>query len=151
LEASWRKRSLAAGTALVLASSEFSIIWLLLIDRRDYAAVFLAFATVVPTVCIVPYFLLVTRRAFAAVLFTGSVVFCAKLLGCVVVVLVYGWNASKHSPPYTDMPWMRPNLLVWLFLFNTAVMSICFYEAGRKRFLRDFFRGADQYQIKSNE
>ena len=38
LEAGWRKRSLAAGMALVLASSAFSVIWLLQIAHRDYAA-----------------------------------------------------------------------------------------------------------------
>jgi hypothetical protein len=55
-----------------------------------------------------------------------------KLLGCVVVVLVYGWDASERG--YTTMPWTRPNLLVWLFWLNTGVLCLVCYYLGVGRF-----------------
>jgi hypothetical protein len=130
----WRGRMTTVGTALFFASSVFSLLWLILIDAHDFVAVFLAFSILIPSWCIVPYLTLLTRKPFAAVLFTLFAVLGAKLLGCVVVVLIYGWHADRHVPPYTDMPWERPNLLVWVFLFNTAVLSAWFYILGERKF-----------------
>jgi len=130
----WRERMTTIGTALFLASAVFSLLWLILIDGRDYVAVFLAFSIVIPSMCMVPYLTLLTRKPFAAVLFTLFAVLGTKLLGCVVVVLVYGWHADRHVPPYTDMPWECPNLLVWVFLLNTAILSLWLYILGKRRF-----------------
>jgi len=63
---------------------------------------------------------------------------CMKLLGCVVVVLLHGWDASERG--YTIMPWTRPNLLVWLFWINTGVLSLGFYWLGVRRFCREIIR-----------
>ena len=67
--------------------------------------------------------------------FALFIVFCMKLLGGIVVVLVYGWHASEHGVPrYTDMPWTHPNLMVWLFWLNTGVLSLSLYRLGARRF-----------------
>jgi len=91
--------------------------------------------------CIVPYLTLFTRKPFAAVLFTLFAVLLTKCLAGAVVVQVYGWNAGKHVPPYTDLPWEHPNLHVWVFLLNTAVLCLWFYILGRRKF-RVIYQGA---------
>jgi len=128
----WRQRMLTVGTALFLAFLVFSLEILALSGTRDFVAVFLAFLALIPALCVVPFFTLVTRRPAAAVVFALVVVFSMKLLGGIVVVLVYGWNANEHG--YTDMPWTHPNLLVWLFWFNTGVLSLLLCHLGARRF-----------------
>ena len=131
-EQTWRKWMIAAGVALFCALVAFSLLCLALNDAQDFVAVFLAFLILIPSLCVVPFLTLVTRRPVAAVVFALFIVFCMKLLGGIVVVLVYGWHASEHG--YTDMPWTHPNLLVWLFWLNTGVLSLSLYLLGARRF-----------------
>jgi hypothetical protein len=128
----WRKRMGAVTAALLAAWVAFSSVHLALSDRYDFVSVFLALSALIPSCCIVPYLTLVTRKPVAAVVFTLFLVGCMKLLGCVVVVLVYGWDASERS--HTTMPWARPNLLVCLFWVNTGVLSLWLYYLGGRRF-----------------
>jgi hypothetical protein len=128
----WRTRMGAVTAALLAAWAVFSSVHLALNDRHDFVSVLLALSALIPACCIVPYLTLVTRKPFAAVVFTVFLVGCMKLLGCGVVVLVYGWDASERG--YTTMPWTRPNLLVWLFWVNTGVLSLVCYGLGVRRF-----------------
>ena len=132
----WKHFMRTLSLALIAASAIFSSLLLVLNDARDLIAVALAFLILIPSLCVVPYLTLLTRKPFAAVVFTLCAVFCMKLLGCVVVVLVYGWHADAHDPPYTDMPWAHPNLLVWLFSLFTAILSLSLYFLGKRRFFR---------------
>jgi hypothetical protein len=132
----WQNWMRTLSLALIAAAAIFSLLLSVLSDARDLIAVALAFLILIPSLCVVPYFTLLTRKPFAAVVFTLCAVFCMKLLGCVVVVLVYGWHADAHDPPYTDMPWTNPNLLVWLFWLFTAILSWSLYFLGKKRFFR---------------
>jgi hypothetical protein len=75
---------------------------------------------------------LLTRKPFAAVVFALALVGCMKLLGGVVVVLAYGWNASQQG--HTRMPWTDPNLLVWVFWIATGVYSAALYVLGYRAF-----------------
>ena len=129
----WRKRMTAVGIALLSAFVTFSLLCLTLNDPHDFVAVFLAFSLLIPSFCVVPFLVLLTRKRYAAVVFTLSLVGLMKMLGCVVVVLVYGWYADTLG--YTQMPWMHPNLLVWLFWFNNGVLAVSCYILGRRRFL----------------
>ena len=128
----WRTRVVAVTVALLANWVAFSLLHLALNDRYDVVALLLALSALIPSCCIVPYLTQVTRNPFAAVVFTVFLVACMKLLGCVVVVVVYGWNASERG--YTTMPWAHPNLLVWLFWANTGVLSLCCYCLGLRRF-----------------
>jgi hypothetical protein len=133
----WRRRMAAAIVSLFSAGSIFSMLSLALNDSRDFVEVFLAFLILIPALCVAPFFMLSARKLVAAVVFTVFTVFCMKLLGCIVVVLVYGWHASSHDPPYTDMPWTHPNLLVWLFWLNTGILSLWLYLLGRRRYMQN--------------
>ena len=128
----WRKRMVAVTVAQLAAWAGFSSVHLALNDRHDFVSVLLALSALIPSCCIVPYLTLVTRKPFAAVVFTVFLVGCMKLLGCVVVVLVHGWDASERG--YTTMPWAHPNLLVWVFWANTGVLSLVCYCLGASRF-----------------
>jgi hypothetical protein len=139
-EGIWRERMGAVAGALLSAFVVFSFLCLALNDPHDFVAVFLAFLILIPSFCIVPYLSLVTRKPFAAVVFALSLVGCMKLLGGVVVVLVYGWYAAEQG--HTAMPWTHPNLLVWLFWLNTGVLSLAFYLLGARRFRAKYDRAA---------
>jgi len=143
----WDERMRTVGTALVLASLLFSMIWLTLIDTRDFVAVFLACSIMIPSVCIVPCLTLFTRKPFAGVLFALFAVLLTKCLAGAVVVTVYGWHASEHVPPYTDLPWEDPNLHVWVFLLNTTVLCIWTYLLGKRKF-RDVYERAASQRVK---
>lgn len=132
LSHTWNWRMGVLGVALLSAAVVFSLLCLILNDPSDLVLVILAGLIPIPSLCIAPYLTLATRKPFAAVVFTVALVACMKLLGCVVVVLVYGWYASEQG--HTTMPWTRPNLLVWLFWLNTAVLSTIFYFQGKWRY-----------------
>ena len=99
---------------------------------RDLIAPMLALMALVPSLTVVPYLTLSTRRPFAAVVFSLLLVGCMKFLGAIVVVLVYGWDAAEKG--HTTMPWNRPDLLVWLFWGNCAVLSATCYVLAARRF-----------------
>ena len=141
-EQTWRKRMMTTGVALLAAFVAFSALCLTLNDAQDFVAVFLAFLILIPALCVVPFLTLVTGRPFAAVVFTLMSVFGMKLIGAIVVVLVYGWHADRHVPPYTDMPWTHPNMLVWLFWINTGVLSLSLYLLGARKFQARYDRAA---------
>lgn len=128
----WRTRMVAVSIALVVAWVAFSALHLALHGQEDLVSVWLALSALVPSCCIVPYLTQITRKPLAAVVFTVFLVGCMKLLGCVVVVLVHGWDASERG--HTTMPWAHPNLLVWLFWTNTGVLSLVCYFLGVRRF-----------------
>jgi hypothetical protein len=127
-----RMRLVAVIAALFANWVAFSALHLALNDRSDFVSPLQALSALIPSCCIVPYLVQVTRKPVAAVVFTVFLVGCMKLLGCVVVVLVHGWDASERG--YTTMPWARPNLLVWLFWGNTAVLSLGCAGLGFWRF-----------------
>jgi len=131
----WRLRMLAITAALFLAFIIFSALCFFLNDKRDAWAIFLTSLILIPTICITPYFAVLSRNSLAAVIFTLFLVFCMKLLGCIVVVIVYGWHADIHG--HTTLPWTHPNLLVWLCWINTGVLSAAFYFLGKRRFMRE--------------
>jgi hypothetical protein len=149
-EQTWRNRMATAAVSLFSAGVIFSLLSLALNDSQDFVEVILAFLIPIPALCVAPFFMLITRKMVAAVVFTVFTVFGMKLLGCIVVVLVYGWHASSHDPPYTDMPWTHPNLLVWLFWLNTGVLSVWLYRLGKRRYMRNMTAPTMRSENKSD-
>ena len=160
----WSQRMLPLGIALFVSFVVFSVICLLLNNPHDFGtpkaeddqgiwwrafvfdtphdfvAPMLALMTLIPSLCIVPYFVLVTRKPLAAVIFTALLVGCMKFLGATVVVLIYGWDADAQGR--THMPWNHPDLLVWLFWGFSGVFSLIFYCCGARRFHLMYDRAA---------
>jgi hypothetical protein len=130
---SWAPTIAPLAASLVLAAAVFSALcWILREGVEDpFIAPMLAFMSLVPALGITPYFVLTLRQRFAAVVFTVALVGGMKLLGCLVVVLIYGWDADEQGR--LGLPWHRPDLLVWLFWsFTAALSATLFVLAGRK-------------------
>jgi hypothetical protein len=117
----WNTKLAAAAISLVTAWIIFAGMCLPLSPRDATVSPTLAFLGLVPALCVTPWMLAVTRNPFIAAVFTMTLVACMKMLGCILVVLVYGWDASERG--YTALPWTDPNLLVWSFFAFTAVLS----------------------------
>ncbi len=128
----WRKRMSTVALALLAAWVAFSASCLILNDRHDLIAPVLALASLIPALCIAPYFTLTTRKPLAAVVLTLSALGCMKLVAGGVTCLVYGWHASEHG--HTAMTWTHPNLIVWTFLVASGILCASFYVLGARRF-----------------
>jgi hypothetical protein len=128
----WRIKMLALALALMAAFVLFSTLLLSFNDSHDVAALLVALTTLVPSLCLVPYLTLLTRKPYAAVVFTIFLVGCMKLLGGIVVRVVYGPYSVEEG--HTTMPWTDPNLLVWVFWIATAILSVALYSTGYRRF-----------------
>ncbi len=152
----WRQRIWPLSAALLVACIVFSLVCVLVNNPhdfgspqaeadqgiwwrafvfntpRDFVAPMLALMTLVPSLCIVPYLVLVTRKPWAAIVFSALLVGCMKLLGATVVVLNYGWDADVQGR--TRMTWNHPDLLVWLFWSFTGLLSLAFCLLGVRRF-----------------
>jgi hypothetical protein len=130
----WRVKVLALAVVLIAASGIFSALLLSLNDPQDVESLLLAFLIPVPSVCLVPYLTLATRKPYAAVVFALFLVGCMKLLGGAVVWVVYGPNSVAEG--HTRMPWTNPNLLVWVFWASTAALCGVLYALGRRQYRR---------------
>jgi hypothetical protein len=129
----WRVKMTALGLAVVGAVGVFTAFVWAMIGRPDALVPLFAALAVVPALCCVPFLAVVTGRPYAAVLFAALLLAAVKLAGCVVAVLVYGWNAQEEG--HLTLPWERPNLLVWLCLAGAMVLSAVLYPLGRRAFL----------------
>src|SRR5262245_4793817 len=125
----WRAKVTALGLAMAAAVGVFTAFAWAMIGRPDALVPLLAVAAIVPSLCCVPYLAVVTGKPYAAVLFTVFLLAAVKLAGCVVAVLVYGWNAQAEG--HLALPWDQPNLLVWLCLAGAMVVSVVMYPLGR--------------------
>lgn len=101
---------------------------------RDFAAPILAALSIAASICIVPYMTMLTRSRFAAVVFSGTLVACMKFAGAIVVVAKYGWYANEEG--HMTLPWHKPDLLVWLFLGFSSLLSIACYALGNRCFVQ---------------
>jgi hypothetical protein len=129
----WRAKMTALGLAVAGAVGVFTAFAWAMIGRPDGLVPLFAALAVVPALCCVPFLAAVTGRPYAAVLLAALLLGAVKLAGCVVVVLVYGWNAQAAG--HTTLPWERPNLLVWLCLAGAMALSAVLYPLGRRAFL----------------
>jgi len=83
--------------------------------------------------CIVPYLTLLTRKPFAAVVFSAFLLGCMKGVAGVVVNLVYGWGDGHH-----EIPWTAPNLMLSTFWVAASVLSVSFYLLGVRKFRTEY-------------
>jgi hypothetical protein len=127
----WLDRMRVLAVALSLAWVALSILWIALVDRHDWVALFVAAQTLIPALCIVPYLTLITRKPFAAVVFSAFLLGCAKAIAGIVVNLVYGWSNGHH-----EMPWTEPNLMLSTFWAAAMVLCSSCYLLGARVFSR---------------
>jgi hypothetical protein len=114
---------------LISASIVFSLLWLTLADAHDLVTPFIAFQSLIPSFCIVPYLSLVAGKPAAAVILSAFLVGCMKMVAGIVVNLVYGWNYGHH-----ELPWTDPNLMLWSFWVATAILSVSLFFLGANKY-----------------
>jgi hypothetical protein len=127
----WSDKMLALALALFLAWAGFSVLWLVLVDRHDWVALFIGLQILIPSFCVVPYLSLITGWPFAAVVFSAILVGCAKGIAGAIVCLVYGWSGPRHD---TSFPWTAPNLMLSTFWVNAVILCACCYRLGARAF-----------------
>ena len=128
----WLAKMSALSIAVLCAVAVFTLAWFALSDTVDHRVPSLALLTVLPALGGVPYFTLKTRKLFLGVLFATLLLCSIKILGCVVVRMVYGPDALAQG--YMAMDWRRPNLLVVLCAVGALVYSMVLYGFGSRRF-----------------
>jgi hypothetical protein len=129
----WRAKVMALGLAMLAALCVFTACAWAMLGRPDALVPLLATVAIIPALCCVPYLAVVTGIPYAAVLFAVFLLAAVKLVGCLVAIFVYGWNAQEEG--HLTLPWERPNLLVWLCLAGAIIMSVVMYPLGRQAFL----------------
>jgi hypothetical protein len=134
----------AAGLALSVAWAMFSILWITLVDRHEFVALFIAFQILIPALGIVPCLMLMTRQMFAGVVLSLFLLGCMKFVAGIVVNLVYGWGDVHQdgTPGSHELPWTSPNLMLSAFWTGAAILSISLYCIGARRFKIESERGA---------
>jgi len=129
-------RSIVAALLLATATSAmiFTIFVWAIAGYADLSVPIFAVLAVIPAIGCVPFLAITCGRPYYGVLAAILLMTVIKLAGCVVVVLVYGWNAQEHG--YTALPWRDPNLLVCLCLSGAMLSSLMLFALGRREFLR---------------
>ena len=127
----WSDRMRTLAVALFLAWVGFSVLWLLLVDPRDWVALFIGLQILIPSLCVAPYLSLITRWPFASVVFTAFLLGCAKGIAGAIVSLVSGWSGPRHD---TSFPWTEPNLMLSMFWVNAIILCACCYGLGARAF-----------------
>ncbi len=128
----WRIKLIALGLAVACAVAVFTGAWFALSGTVDFGVPALAFLSVLPVWCAVPYFTLKMQKPFTGILMAMFSVAMIKLLSCLVVRMVYGANALADG--YMAMSLGSPNLLVWLCIAGVLVYSGVFYRLGFQQF-----------------
>jgi len=134
---SWHVKMLVVGAGLISAAIVFSLLWLAIADAHDLVTPFIAFQTLIPSFCIVPYITLITRKPAAAVILSAFLLGCMKMVAGIVVNLVYGWNYGHH-----DLPWTNPNLMLSAFWTATSILSASLLFLGMKKYRSLLYRVA---------
>lgn len=134
----WKAKMLALILATALEVAFFVVVCEALNEAPGSATVIclLSLHAVVPALCIVPYFTVVTGKPYAAVIIAGAILGACKVAGDVVALLVYGPQAERQG--YLSATWAHPNLLSLVFIIGTAVCSLLFYALGRRSFSRRY-------------
>ena len=136
---SWLDKVSTLAVFLSLAWISFSLLWIALVDPHDFVALFVGFEILIPSLCVVPYLTLLTRKPFAAVVFTAFLLGCMKGVAGVVVNLFYGWGNGHH-----EIPWTSPNLMLSMFWVASVVLCLWCYLLGARKFQSEYEQVARQ-------
>ncbi len=124
----WRDKVLTTGAALLFAWVLFSLLWLAIVDVHDFLGVFIGFQILIPSLCVVPYLTMITRKRFAAVVLSAFLLGSMKMIAGIVVNLHYGWGDGHH-----EIPWTEPNLMLSAFWAAATILcTTCYFLAARR-------------------
>jgi hypothetical protein len=150
-----RSTMLALSLALFAAFVVFSALSLLVNDSQDCVVPMLALMAIVPAIGMTPYFVLATRKRFAAIVFTIFLVGLGKSVAATAAEYVDPnapgrFAVNPDGSVYMPMPWSHPNLRVWLFWTYNGVLSLSFFLLAMRRF-HAMHRGMPESEVARDD
>jgi hypothetical protein len=125
---SWRVRMSTIITAISVNVALFVVFGLAAGVQTQFPFPLMAVLTVLPVIGVMPWMLRrVPQQPYAAIIFTGFLVFACKLAGCVVARVVYGPNYVEQG--YASADWGTAKLMISLFWSFSALLSLGLFFA----------------------
>lgn len=129
----WNVKMTALGLAAGLAVASFSVAFWAISGSVNLGVPLLASLMLLPALCCIPCLTMAVRNPFVAVLFGAASLGLIKVVGCLIVRVVYGPNALAEG--YMNISWDNPNLLVRLCFAGGVAYSVSLYFLGFRMFL----------------
>jgi hypothetical protein len=121
--ASWRVRMLAITTAISVNVALFVGFGLAAGVQTYFPFPVMAGLSVIPVIGVMPWMLRkISQHPYAAVVFSGFLIFACKLAGCVVARLVYG--PDYISQGYVAADWRTAKLMITLLWSFSTLLSL---------------------------
>jgi hypothetical protein len=118
----WRARTLAIVTCAIGNVVLFVVFGVAAGVQTHFPFPLMALLSALPAVGILPWMLRRVRHPYAAILFGASLVFAAKLAGCVVARIVYGPEYLESG--YVAADWETARLMISLFWSLSTLLSL---------------------------
>jgi hypothetical protein len=120
---SWRARMLAIITAISVNVGLFVGFGLAAGVQTHFPFPLMAVLSVLPVVGVMPWMLRrVSQQPYAAIIFSGFLIFACKLAGCIVARIVYGPDYIAQG--YVAADWRTAKLMITLFWSFSTLLSL---------------------------
>ena len=120
---SWRARMLAIITAISVNVALFVGFGLAAGVQTHFPFPLMAMLSALPAVGVMPWMLRrVSQHPYAAIIFSGSLIFACKLAGCIVARIVYGPDYIAQG--YVAADWRTAKLMITLFWSFSTLLSL---------------------------
>jgi hypothetical protein len=134
--ASWRVRMGAITTAICVNVALFIGFGLAAGVETHFPFPLMAVLSVIPAVGVMPWMLRrVAQHPYAAIIFSGFLIFVCKLAGCVVARFVYGPDYIAHG--YVAWDWRTAKLMITLFWSFSTLLSLGLLVVEYRRCIRN--------------
>ncbi len=121
--ASWRARTLAIMTAISVNVALFITFGLAASVQTHFPFPLMAVLSAIPAIGVMPWMLRrVPQHPYAAIIFTGFLIFVCKLGGCVIARVVYGPDYIAQG--YVAGDWRTAKLMITLLWSFSTLMSL---------------------------
>jgi hypothetical protein len=120
---SWRARMLAIITAISVNVGLFVGFGLAAGVQTHFPFPLMAVLSVLPVVGVMPWMLRrVSQQPYAAIIFSGFLIFACKLAGCIVARIVYGPDYIAQG--YVAADWRTAKLMITLLWSFSTLLSL---------------------------
>jgi len=120
---SWRARMLAIITAISVNVALFVGFGLAAGVQTHFPFPLMAMLSALPAVGVMPWMLRrVSQHPYAAIIFSGSLIFACKLAGCIVARIVYGPDYIAQG--YVAADWRTAKLMITLLWSFSTLLSL---------------------------
>ena len=133
--ASWRARTLAIITAISINVALFIGFGLAAGVQTHFPFPLMAVLSAIPAIGVMPWMLRrVPQHPYAAIIFSGFLIFACKLAGCVVARVVYGPDYIAQG--YVAADWRTAKLMITLLWSFSTLLSLGLFLADYRHCAR---------------